>query len=161
MNSNDKIPKHTLDQQSILNFMKEYTGQAVSTPKPQRKHEKMEQHPEEWELIKRKQERAKQKSIQLHSKSKNQAREKPSIVEINMPQIATNTLKKRTPPSLEKDITAKKLHMESPDLTDCQQNQPTPTEHDNAAALEKHEARLLARIEGMLLPLQTGLDHLT
>ena len=43
--------------------------------------------------------------------------------------------------------------MESSNHIDQQQSQPIPTEHDSTSALEKHEARLLARIEGMLLPL--------
>ena len=50
--------------------MKDFTGPSSSSPKTQKKHERAEQDQEEWELIKRKQERAKQKSIQLHSNPK-------------------------------------------------------------------------------------------
>ena len=64
------------------------------------------------------------------------------------------------PPSIEKDSTVKKLHMENSEPTETPQKQPTPLDPENATALELHEARLLARIEGMLQPLQIGLNNL-
>ena len=50
--------------------------------------------------------------------------------------------------------------METPDPTETPQKQPTPSGPEKATALELHEARLLARIEGMLQPLQIGLNNL-
>ena len=59
MNNHVKSPKPTPDQRSILKFMKDFTGQSSSSPKTKKKHERVEQNQEEWELIKRKQERVK------------------------------------------------------------------------------------------------------
>ena len=59
MNNHGNSPKPTPDQRSIVKFMKDFTGQSSSPPKTQKNHERAEQNQEEWELIKRKQERAK------------------------------------------------------------------------------------------------------
>ena len=76
------------------------------------------------------------------------------------PPTKINTPKNRMIPSIEKDSTVKKLHMETPEPAEIPQLQPTPSDPENATALELHEARLLARIEGMLQPLQIGLNNL-
>ena len=50
--------------------------------------------------------------------------------------------------------------METPEPAEIPQLLPTPSDPENATALEFHEVRLLARIEGMLQPLQIGLNNL-
>ena len=84
----------------------------------------------------------------------NQERAKP----IQTPVSTSNPIKRKTPPSLEKEELSKKLHYESsPDL---KMLNPSKKEIDNSQEPELLEDRIVAKIELLLKPLKESIDKL-
>ena len=67
--------------------------------------------------------------------------------------------KQRTPPSLEKDNIAKKIHFEEEKMTATGKKEQTETRKD-LTELEQHKARILAKIDRMQSQIQDSINEL-
>ena len=95
-----------------------------------------------------------EKAKQLKLTMSKQERVKPT----QTPASTSNPIKRKTPPSLEKQEISKKLHDESSPETKMQN--PNKENPENNGKLEPLEDRIAAKIELLLKPLKESIDKL-